>query len=273
MTVLVASDLDRTLIYSPAALELAPPDAAAPRLLCVEVYEGKPLSFLTERAAHLLARLAEAAVFVPVTTRTEEQYRRIHLPGAAEVAPFAVTTNGGRLLVDGVVDEDWSQLVRKRLVEGCAPLAEIVDHLAEAAHPEWTLKHRVAEELFAYLVVRRDLLPAGWVAELTGWAAERGWRVSLQGRKVYLVPGPLTKRAALEEVAVRSGATRTLAAGDSLLDAELLSAADLAWMPGHGELADAGWTAAGVVPLTERGAAAGEEILRRMCAEAGAVVD
>lgn len=41
--VLVASDLDRTLIYSAPALDLTGPDAQAPRLLCVEVYESRPL--------------------------------------------------------------------------------------------------------------------------------------------------------------------------------------------------------------------------------------
>lgn len=81
MPVLVASDLDRTLIYSSAALALTMPDARAPRLLCVEVHESKPLSYMTETAAGLLADLGDAAVFVPTTTRTRKQYQRINLPG------------------------------------------------------------------------------------------------------------------------------------------------------------------------------------------------
>ena len=55
----------------------------------------------------------------------------------------------------------------------------------------------------------------------------------------------------------------TLAAGDSLLDADLLLAADRAWRPGHGELADSEWTASHLDVLAERGVVAGEEILRR----------
>jgi hypothetical protein len=43
----VCLDLDRTVIYSAAALDLRMPDDQAPRLLCVEVYRGVPLSFLT----------------------------------------------------------------------------------------------------------------------------------------------------------------------------------------------------------------------------------
>ncbi|SDE35315.1 HAD family hydrolase [Streptomyces griseoaurantiacus] len=258
--VVVASDLDRTLIYSAAALGLTVPDREAPRLLCVEVYQGHPLSYVTETAAGLLAALGSAAVFVPTTTRTREQYLRIRLPGPAP--RFAVCANGGHLLVDGVSDPEWHAAVGARLDEECAPLAEVQAHLAAAADPAWLLKHRTADELFAYLVVERELLPGDWVKELAVWAEPRGWTVSLQGRKVYAVPKPLTKSAAVREVARRAGAGRTLAAGDSLLDADLLLAADLAWRPGHGELAEAGWTAPGVTALPERGVAAGERILR-----------
>ncbi|MFF9566287.1 HAD family hydrolase [Streptomyces sp. NPDC014685] len=259
--VLVASDLDRTLIYSAGALQLTMPDAEAPRLLCVEVYDHKPLSHLTETAAALLDELARTTVFVPTTTRTREQYGRVHLPGPAP--RFAICANGGHLLVDGESDPDWQRRVTRRLADECAPLAEVRAHLLAAADPAWLLKERVAEDLFAYLVVERALLPEGWVEELGEWARTRGWTVSLQGRKIYAVPGPLTKSAAMDEVARRTGAALTLAAGDSLLDADLLLAADRAWRPAHGELADTGWSAPHVEVTAGRGVAAGEEILRR----------
>ncbi|QMU75646.1 HAD family hydrolase [Streptacidiphilus sp. PB12-B1b] len=265
---LVGSDLDRTLIYSPRALALDMADELAPRLLTVEVHHGRPLSFMTEHCAELLVRLIAAAEFVPVTTRTRSQYQRVHLPGPVPGwAPrYAICANGGHLLVDGVTDQDWHAQIQATLAQNCAPLDEIVHHLALAADPEWTLKRRVAEDLFAYLVVEREQLPAGWIEELTGWAAERGYTLSLQGRKVYLVPQPLTKSTALAEVERRTGASTVLTAGDSLLDAELLLAADGGYRPGHGELADTGWAAPGVTALTEVGVAAGEEIVRRLLA-------
>ena len=199
---LIGSDLDRTLIYSPRALALDMSDETAPRLLTVEVHHGKPLSFMTERCAELLVELISAAEFVPVTTRTRAQYQRVHLPGPVPGwAPrYAICANGGRLLVDGVTDEDWNEQISATLAQNCAPLDEIVHHLALSADPEWTLKRRVAE--------------------LTDWAGERGYTVSLQGRKIYLVPQPLTKSAALAEVERRTGASTVLTAGDSLLDAE-----------------------------------------------------
>ncbi|MEW2624543.1 HAD family hydrolase [Streptomyces sp. NPDC048106] len=260
MPVLVASDLDRTLIYSSAALALTMPDARAPRLLCVEVHESRPLSYMTETAAQLLTDLGDAAVFVPTTTRTRKQYQRINLPGSQPA--FAICANGGHLLVDGVTDRDWHARVLARLADECAPLAEVREHLTRTADPVWLRKQRVAEDLFAYLVVERELLPPDWVKELAAWAEGRGWTVSLQGRKLYAVPKPLTKSAAVREVARRTGADRTLAAGDSLLDADLLLAADRGWRPGHGELADTGWRAPHIGALPERGVLAGERILR-----------
>ncbi|MBY8877801.1 HAD family hydrolase [Actinacidiphila acidipaludis] len=259
---LVASDLDRTLIYSTAALALSMADEHAPRLLCVEVHESKPLSYMTESASRLLTELADTVRFVPTTTRTRKQYRRISLPGRPP--RYAICANGGHLLVDGRTDHDWNHEMRRRLSDGCAPLEEVVAHLAATSDPDWLRKERIAEDLFAYLVVDRERLPSGWVKELGEWAEPRGWTVSLQGRKIYAVPKPLSKSAALAEVVRRTGVDQVLAAGDSLLDVDLLMAADTGWTPGHGELADSGWSAPHVTALGTVGVAAGEEILRRM---------
>lgn len=231
----------------------------------MEVYERKPLSYMTETAAGLLAELAGKTTFVPTTTRTREQYGRIHLPGPEP--EFAICANGGHLLVRGESDPDWQRTVAERLAAQCAPLDEIRAHLVRTADPAWLLKERVAEDLFAYLVVERPLLPDAWVKNLAGWADERGWTVSLQGRKIYAVPQPLTKSAAVAEVARRTGASEILAAGDSLLDADLLLAADRGWRPGHGELADAGWRA----PMSRRSKSGVLLRARKSCGPSSAV--
>jgi len=264
VTVLVCSDLDRTLIYSSAALWLEGPDADLPRLLCVELYQGAPLSYVTEEAARRLERLASAATLVPTTTRTPEQYARVHL---LEKPPaYAICANGGRIIVDGADDQDWAAAVRARVTETGAALEEVHERLT-AMSGDFVLKLRTASDLFAYAVVDRAALPAGWIEELTGWCEERGWRTSLQGRKVYCLPETLSKAAAAAEVADRVDAQVMLAAGDSLLDTELLQAADAAIRPAHGELHDTGWPGASITAA--RGIAAGEEIagwlLDRVC--------
>ena len=262
MSTLIASDLDRTLIYSANALFLAGEDADAPGLVVSEVYEGKPLSFMTRTAEELLLSVAEAAVFVPVTTRTVAQYRRIRLPGAAP--EYAVTTNGGVLLHHGVPDADWQASVRGLVGSGCAPLAEIEAYLGRPEFHEWILKLRSAEDLFAYAIVDREALPGEFLLALEDWCDARGWTVSLQGRKLYCVPTPVTKQQAVAEVARRTGADRVVAAGDSLLDRPMLEAADVALRPAHGELDDAGYTDPHLQITQARGVLAGEEMLRRM---------
>lgn len=260
---LTCIDLDRTVIYSPSALLLPGPDDQAPRLLCVEVYRGAPLSFVTESAAALLVELAAATVLVPTTTRTPEQLARVHLPGP-DPARYAIASNGGHLVVDGVVDEDWSVQVKASLV-GCTPVEEVHAHLQHVSGA-FVQSLRIASDLFVYSVVERDAVPARWVDDLSAWCSERGWGLSVQGRKVYCVPRPLTKSAAAREVQRRTGTGTLVAAGDSLLDGELLAAADAAVRPAQGELAAAGWTVPGLHVTTAPGVLGGEELVRWLLA-------
>jgi hypothetical protein len=253
----VCLDLDRTTIYSAAALDLPGPDHEAPRLLCVELYRGLPLSFMTEPAVKAFHALRAVATVVPTTTRTPAQLARVHLPGPP--ARYAIASNGGDLLVDGAPDAGWAAAVRERLA-GCTPLAEVESHL-RARSGTFVLNLRTASDLFAYAVVDRPAVPPGWVDALAAWCAPRGWTVSLQGRKVYAVPVPLTKSAAAAEVRARCGGGALLAAGDSLLDADLLDGADLAIRPAHGELAETGFARPHLAVTAHTGARAGAELL------------
>jgi hypothetical protein len=251
---LVACDLDQTLIFSRRSFRL-PPGTPEPPLVLVERLNGEPAAFMTAASHAGLAELARRAVLVPVTTRTLGQYRRVEL-GVAP--PFAVAANGGHVLVDGEPDPGWAADVAARL-RTAAPLAEVLLLAERLATGGWCRLTRVADDLFVYLVAHdRDGIP-----DLTAVAAEladAGWTTSVQGRKVYFVPATLTKQAALAEVARRAGTDRTVAAGDSLLDAPMLSAADVALRPAHGELHDRGWAAPNL-RVTAAGVLGGEEIV------------
>ncbi len=204
-TTLVASDLDRTLISLGRLARPVHAGRGGPRLLCVEVYGHKPSLVHDGDGRRALTEVAaDATVFVPTTTRTREQYGRIHLPAPPPVRDLRQRRpHPGRR----ASDRDRQQRVESRIAAECALLTEVRAHLATTADPAWLLKERVAEDLFAYLVVERSLLPEEWVKELAAWARPRGWTVSLQGRKIYAVPAPLTKSAAMHEVARRTGAT------------------------------------------------------------------
>jgi hypothetical protein len=255
MTTVVCADLDRTLIYSAAALGLE--DADGPSLLCVELYQRVPQSFMLTGAARELAELARDTTLIPTTTRTVEQYARVQLPGPPP--RYAICANGGRLLVDGVPDGDWSHHVMG-LLGSCAPVGEVRAQLDPP--PPFARSVRVASGLFVYAVVVREEMPATWLAELSEWCAAREWTVSMQGRKVYCVPNQLRKSTAAAEVCRRTGARRMLAAGDSLLDTDLLLAANAAIRPRHGELHDTGWFAPQLTVTHSSGVFAGAEIVR-----------
>ncbi|MFT4086032.1 MAG: HAD family hydrolase [Gordonia sp. (in: high G+C Gram-positive bacteria)] len=261
MTVLIATDLDRTMIYSRSAFG----NDESPRR-CVEVYDGAPLSFMTERAIAALTDLAARTPVVPVTTRTRAQFERIDLPGG----PFryAVVSNGGRILHDGHDDAAWRAALEKRIAAESAPLSELHDDLLGRIDESWVRSTRLADDLFAYLVVDLDRQPADFVAEWQAWCATRGWSVSQQGRKIYAMPLGVTKSAAIAEVRDRlivdgelPADAPLLAAGDGRLDADLLESADRAIRPCHGELHDADWSSPGLQITAASGIAAGAEIV------------
>src|SRR5205814_861532 len=80
-------------------------------------------------------------------------------------------------------------------------------------------------------------------------------RTPAQLARVHL-PGPPARYA------IASNGGPLLAAGDSLLDADLLDAADAAIRPAHGELAATGFTRPHVAVTPSTGVAAGAELLK-----------
>lgn len=256
--VLVVSDLDRTLIYSASALQLPCADEDAPNLVCVEMLDGRPHSFLTLSAARRLSDIAATASFVPTTTRTMAQYRRVRFP---DVEPtYAITSNGGNILLDGRPDEDWHQSTASAIADCDVTLTEVRAELKRRTQEDWALKRRVGDDLFCYLVVEPTKMPDGFIESWTAWCSNRGWRVSVQGRKIYAIPNPLTKERAMLAVARRMGAQHIIAAGDGALDAGFLAAADAGIRPPHGELAAVGWQHPGVEVSTRPGVLAADDI-------------
>lgn len=257
-TTLVVSDLDRTLIYSASALQLPGSDEDAPTLACVEVLDGRPHSFLSLAATRRLAEIAALATFVPTTTRTVAQYLRVGFPG---IAPrYAITSNGGNILVDGRPDEQWRRSTASAIADCQIDLAGVRAELKRRTQADWALKRRVGDDLFCYVVVEPAELPDDFIPSWTSWCADRGWRVSVQGRKIYSIPDPLTKERAMLAVARRVEADRIVAAGDGALDAGFLAAADAGIRPPHGELAASHWEHPTVEVSSRPGVLAADDI-------------
>jgi hypothetical protein len=241
----IASDIDRTLLWSHKRLGDVPVDD----LVCLEVLDGRDWAYVTRKAYDVLAGLPD---LVLCTTRTPAQVRRLGFPSYERV----LCLNGGALLVDGEPDPEHARATAA-LVAQRRPMAEFaqrVAHLVEAPHVR---SLRDADGAFGYFLLNGEPVEAAWVEELEAIAAEDGWRLTHEQTKVYAMPDTLTKEAGLARLLELEGGELVAAAGDSRLDEGMLRMARHALVPSGAYLESHGWDGA---VTTATGVLAGEEI-------------
>jgi hydroxymethylpyrimidine pyrophosphatase-like HAD family hydrolase len=233
--VIFASDLDRTLIHPYRTL----PETRYPEAPVAEVYDGRPITVCSLETLALLDELAARDAFVAVTTRSLHQLQRVEPIWARASKSWAICANGATLLAHGVVDLEWKAVVDE-LCGGAATVADATDAVHAAFGPVdprgWLLRVRDCDERFLYAVCEPSLLPEGLAAAASEAMRPLGGEAVLHGRKLYMLPAGLTKLRCVEYLVERTGASGFASAGDSLLDAELLAAADRAWCPRDAEL-------------------------------------
>lgn len=210
-------DLDNTLIFSYRH------DIGREKR-CVEIYQGREISFITEETQRLLREIDQKMLVVPTTTRTREQYERISL-GVGDI-PCALVCNGGVLLVNGKKDPEW-YAHSLELIAGCRPEMEKAALLLER-EPGREMEVRYIEELFLFT---KCADPKEVVRTLRKELDTRVVDVLYNGTKVYVVPKALRKGAALQRFRTYQKARRVFAAGDSVFDVSMLEAADWAAAP------------------------------------------
>src|SRR5690606_34481959 len=225
MTILFASDFDQPVIYSKRS---AGEQVADSDLREVERFEGNPQSVMTETSQQTLHELTEELFFLPVTTRTQSQYERVTGIYKGNEAPkFAVISNGAVILEDGEPIKEWSDHIRKQCVSKKTIVEELLPKIDQHFSEDWVLRVREADGWFVYLNSDREKFPGDKLDFYTKTFREIGWSMSLQGRKLYIMPESITKAGAMQYVKERLGADYVVAAGDSLLDLDLLESADL----------------------------------------------
>lgn len=209
---LFLSDLDRTLIFSYKRL--------SEDNICVEEKEGKKLSFMTPLSARLLCEISERTAFIPVTTRSIEQFERIKF--SSGMPHFAVCDNGGNLLVDGVPDPDWRKRAEEHILPAMAEMERIKSFWESLDDVYFEV--RLVDGTFIFTKSHTPL-------ETLRLTAERLCPEYVQlfdnGDKIYAVPKGINKGAALLWLRERFG-EEIIAAGDSLFDREMLKNADIA---------------------------------------------
>lgn len=271
----VGTDLDRTMLYSANSMNVPSVIPSNLVLKLVELHNFKPLSYMTNKACENLQTITRLAGFVPVTTRTEDQFKRIFVPGvindtATKQPQYAVTTNGAKILVNGNPDMQWHEFIMSQFEDsGVAPFSEVRKYLEAFSGMSGIERLRDAEGIFFTMNVKLSLLPKLALNNAVHWMESHGWKVSVQGKKIYFVPNFINKGSAFKEVVSRINPDYTMTAGDSSLDISLFEVSDIALRPRHGELEDAEYNDAVTVTNTT-GIFAGEEITERWMAQINA---
>lgn len=210
-------DLDNTLIYS-YKKEIGRNKRK------VEIYQGREISFVTEKTYRLLLELKKRVCIVPTTTRTIEQYGRIDL-GIGRI-PYALVCNGGVLLADGEQDQAWYRQSLEMVKESREEIEHAMRFLER--EPDRTFELRYIRKLFVFTKCR---FPQNVVRHLKEELHPQLIDVFYNGEKVYAVPKKLNKGTAVDRFRAYIGAERVFAAGDSEFDIPMLERADLAMAP------------------------------------------
>lgn len=211
------SDMDNTMIFS-----YKHDIGTAKR--CVEIYQGREVSFLTEKTYRMLKELPPEVALIPTTTRTVEQYRRIDL-GLGE-PQYALVCNGGVLLADGQEEEAWYRESLELTAECREELARAERILREDADRSFEVRN--IRELFLFTKSGRPEVSAGKLREKLNMDK---MDVFTNGVKVYAVPKRLNKGEAVRRFRERFHPERVIAAGDSAFDIPMLAEADIGFAP------------------------------------------
>jgi len=230
-----ASDLDRTLIYSSKFI------SDEIETVVVEYKDREPLSYMTKDAQQKLVEIRGKWTFVPVTTRTMEQYKRINLFQNDDVPQYAITSNGGNVLINGEPDLVWREKIESTINKEGFGVLKVYDLMASLFEEEWVEKVRIADDVFFYMLVYKDDVNMDLINTWARKLDAMDWELIEHGRKIYCIPKCVNKRDALDYVASRIKATKIVSSGDSRMDLTMQSISDQFIVPRHGELVFSQW--------------------------------
>ncbi len=217
---LFACDLDNTIIHSYKKAQESD--------ICVEKKDEKKLSYMTQKSYKLLNEIYEKRtdiLFVPLTTRTMEQYNRINLLDS-KFPKYALAANGGILLIDNCIDEKWYEESLEIIKDSLNELKLSMDILEKDKNIYMDI--RIIDGLFVYT---KSSNPKKTLSVLSENIDISKVDVFENGDKVYVISKKLNKGAAVKRLKEKLNIEKTICAGDSLFDISMLNIADIAVYP------------------------------------------
>lgn len=235
-----ASDLDSTLIYSSRHCKLI----SSEKLFPVDFYNNSNCSFITSSIQHKLEHINESMLFIPVTTRSPDQYKRMKYFYDVIKPKYAVVANGGIILKDGIELKCWSDISSTKLNE-LISVKNMIELCSFFLQMDFVISYKSCVDLFIYSILDEDKLAnaiskgqldLNYLEVLRSFCAEYNYSVSKQGKKIYIVPNCINKYDPIKYIMHLENINTLLAAGDSLLDYPLIKNSTYGIIPSHGEL-------------------------------------
>lgn len=222
------TDLDGTVIRSASKKRAGD--------IVVEYKDGYEITCISSESAEILADLSDSVI--PVTSRSIEQYKRINIPGF--MPKYALVSNGGNLLINGVPDKDWSKrssgIAEKRSEDltACRKLLE--------KDSDRSFEIRLVDGLFLFTKSNAPEVTLQYLNERLGTMI--GLDLYNTGAKIYAIPKELNKGAAVIRLVEKLGdyEEKIVCAGDSVMDIPMLECADTAVYPDNMGLDLCGFT-------------------------------
>lgn len=196
--VLLLCDLDNTLIHSYKS--------ATSTDICVGEMDGREQDFMSAEAYSMLCELPENIQLVPITTRSEKQYKRIKWP-EERTPKYAAVACGAKLLIHDTVALTWNTYV-KRLLD---PYKNELERL---------------QTEFGFVVVDDS-----YAFSKSQWVPPTLLPMYSDGSCVTALPPGIDKGAVARFLKSTLCYNVVLSAGDSVLDVSMLNEADVAIVP------------------------------------------
>ncbi|MCB2295505.1 HAD hydrolase family protein [Clostridium algoriphilum] len=235
-----ASDLDSTLIYSSRHCKLINDEKLVP----VDFYNNSMSSFITKSMQDTLKHINESMFFIPVTTRSRIQYKRMTYFYDIVKPKYAVVANGGIILKDGIELKAWSDISFNK-INKVIKVQDMIKLCNFFLENDFVLSYKTCEDLFIYSIIDEDKLAntlskgeidSNYFDVLRSFCQEYNYNVSKQGKKVYIVPDCINKYDPINYIMKLENINMFISAGDSLLDYPMIEHSDYGIVPSHGEL-------------------------------------
>jgi hydroxymethylpyrimidine pyrophosphatase-like HAD family hydrolase len=259
--ILFTSDLDRTLIFSQKMMNLYPTNH---KTIPVEYKDDEMIAYMSLASVELLKEFNRNHLFVPVTTRALYQYERIDVFQHAVMPKFAIVNNGGTILIDGKADEAWDEHIRKILQDTSSPEEDMLKLFTNIRHETWVERECNVDQFFYMFLINREHVPYTELHLFESELHQIGWRIFLQGRKLYILPNNLNKAFAVSQLQNYLDYEVHVAAGDSIMDYDMLLQADYGFSPTHGDLFEIRGDDSNIKWLNRKGTGSTEELLQEL---------